>query len=53
MTQLPKKNKKIKSTLAWLALSVWISYSLGALWILEKQNIRIGATCSVVQNKYN
>jgi hypothetical protein len=53
MTQLSKRNNNVRATLAWLALSGWISYSLGALWLLEKENIRIGTTCSVVSNKTN
>jgi hypothetical protein len=53
MTQLPKKMNRVKNTLTWLALSVWLSYSLAALWVLEKENIRIGVTCPVVQNKFN
>jgi len=53
MMQTPKEFRPVKSTLAWLALSGWLSYSLGALWILEKENIRIGKTCSVVQKKSN
>jgi len=53
MTQTPKKIRNVKNSLAWLALSGWISYSLGALWLLEKENIKIGTSCAVVQNKSN
>lgn len=31
---------------AWLLLSCWLSYSLLALWMFEKDNISTGFLCS-------
>lgn len=39
------KLKPSKHALAWLALTAWLVYSLGALWAMEKENVTIGATC--------
>jgi hypothetical protein len=38
-----------RRNLAWLGLLVWLSYSMGAIWMLEKQDIKIGKICSVAK----
>lgn len=53
MTLASRKSKISNSTLAWMAFAGWLSYSLVALWVLEKENLQIGTICSVAVNKSN
>jgi hypothetical protein len=36
-------------SLAWIVLTVWLLYSVGALWALEKDNVRVGKVCTVAK----
>jgi hypothetical protein len=47
----PNKFKYTKLVLAWIAMPVWLACTLGALWAMEKENVKIGATCSVKQTQ--
>jgi len=39
-----------KHIFAWGIFIIWLSYSMGALWAFEKDNVRVGQTCSVQPN---
>jgi hypothetical protein len=44
-----RKHLTGNKSLAWMVLAAWLIYSVGALWALEKDKVRVGKVCAVAK----